>query len=47
VFDFNGEQHIIQDNEHALAMRPDIAIFSAGAAASREWAPKYAARGRQ
>jgi len=45
VFEFNGEPHIIQDNEHALAMRPDIAIFSAGAAASREWAPKYAAAG--
>jgi aspartate-semialdehyde dehydrogenase len=41
----NGEKYIIQDNEHAVAMKPDIAIFSAGGAVSREWAPKYAGAG--
>lgn len=43
--EFNGRMFTIQDNEHAVAMKPDIAIFSAGSAASLEWAPKYAAAG--
>jgi aspartate-semialdehyde dehydrogenase len=42
---FNGKEYTIQDNDHAVVMKPDIAIFSAGAATSREWAPKYAAAG--
>lgn len=29
----------------AVAMEPDIALFSAGASVSREWAPKFAAVG--
>jgi aspartate-semialdehyde dehydrogenase len=29
----------------AISNKPEIAIFSAGAAASKEWAPKYAAAG--
>lgn len=43
--EINGKIYTIQDNEHALAMRPDIALFSAGAETSRQWAPKYAAAG--
>ncbi len=43
--DFNGKNYTLQDNEHTVAMKPDIAIFSAGADTSREWAPKYAAVG--
>jgi len=42
---FNGKKYTIQDNDHAVSMKPDIAIFSAGAGTSREWAPKYAAVG--
>jgi aspartate-semialdehyde dehydrogenase len=35
----------VHTHEQALAQKPDIAIFSAGASTSREWAPKYAAAG--
>ncbi len=31
--------------EEALAKAPDLALFSAGAALSREWAPRFAERG--
>ena len=44
-YDFNGKKYSIQDNSHAISMKPDIAIFSAGGDTSREWAPKYAAVG--
>jgi aspartate-semialdehyde dehydrogenase len=43
--EIDGRKYIIQDNDHAVAMKPDIVIFSAGGAASREWAPKYASAG--
>jgi aspartate-semialdehyde dehydrogenase len=42
---FNNHRYFIHTHEQAIAAKPDIAIFSAGAAASREWAPKYAAAG--
>ncbi|MCX6304299.1 MAG: aspartate-semialdehyde dehydrogenase [Bacteroidetes bacterium] len=42
---FNHHSYIIHTHEQAIAAKPDIAIFSAGAAASREWAPRYAAAG--
>lgn len=34
--------HAVVSVEQALALKPDIALFSAGAAASLEWAPKFA-----
>ncbi len=36
---------IIRSHEEAIAQRPAVAIFSAGGAASKEWAPRYAAAG--
>ena len=42
---FNHHGYFIHSHEQAIAARPDIAIFSAGAAASRTWAPLYAAAG--
>ena len=42
---FNGHRYFIHTHEQAIAAQPDIAIFSAGAAASREWAPRYASAG--
>jgi len=42
---FNHHSYFIHTHEQAIAAKPDIAIFSAGAAASREWAPRYAAAG--
>ena len=43
--DFNNCRYFIHTHEQAIAEKPQIAIFSAGAAASREWAPQYAAAG--
>ena len=42
---FNNHRYFIHTHEQAIAEKPDVAIFSAGAAASREWAPRYAAAG--
>ncbi len=42
---FRGTQYSILDHLQAISQKPDIAIFSAGANASREWAPIYAASG--
>ena len=39
---FNGLEHAIVSVEDAIAARPDLVLFSAGAAASKEWAPKFA-----
>ena len=41
--EFNNCQYLIQTHEQAIASKPQIAIFSAGAAVSKEWAPRYAA----
>jgi aspartate-semialdehyde dehydrogenase len=41
----NDHTYLVQSHDQAIAQKPDIAIFSAGAATSREWAPKYAAAG--
>jgi aspartate-semialdehyde dehydrogenase len=43
--DFDGRSILVMGHQKALELKPDIAIFSAGAAVSREWAPKYAAAG--
>lgn len=40
-----GKKLTVRDNDYAVSRKPDIAIFSAGATTSREWAPKYAAAG--
>ncbi len=42
---FNGKEHTILSHEEAIRLRPDIAVFSAGASVSREWAPRYAEAG--
>jgi len=42
---FNGKEHTVVSMEEAVAARPDIALFSAGASVSKEWAPKFAATG--
>ena len=42
---FNGAEHSIVSVEDAIAARPDLVLFSAGAAASKEWAPKFAEAG--
>lgn len=42
---FQGKPHFVVSVDDAIKMRPDIAIFSAGAAASRQYAPLFAANG--
>lgn len=42
---FNGKQVTVTSHEQAIAEKPSVAIFSAGAAASRVWAPRYAEAG--
>ena len=43
--DFKGKTYKVIGMEDAIALRPDIAIFSAGGSTSTEWAPKFAAVG--
>ena len=45
LIDFNGRKYPVIGNEEALSLKPDIAIFSAGGSASKEWAPRYAEMG--
>lgn len=42
---FQGQTHRVIAVEDAIAARPDIAIFSAGASASKHYAPLFAAKG--
>ena len=42
---FHNQRYMIHTHEQAITAKPDVAIFSAGAAVSREWAPRYAAGG--
>jgi len=42
---FRGKEYEIVSAENAVAAKPQLAIFSAGSAASKEWAPKFAAAG--
>jgi len=42
---FKGETVRVVTLKQALALRPQIALFSAGASVSQEWAPKFAAAG--
>lgn len=39
---FNGKDYSVVSLEDGLAMKPDIAIFSAGRETSKEWAQKFA-----
>ncbi len=42
---FNGKTYKVVSLETAVAMQPDIALFSAGGQTSLDWAPKFAAAG--
>ena len=42
---FQGKTHRVISVEDAIESRPDIAIFSAGGAASKQYAPLFAAKG--
>jgi aspartate-semialdehyde dehydrogenase len=42
---FKGTNYKVIGMEEAIALKPDIAIFSAGGSTSLEWAPKFAAVG--
>ena len=42
---FRGKEWSVVGAEDAIAAKPDVALFSAGAAASRELAPKFAEAG--
>jgi aspartate-semialdehyde dehydrogenase len=42
---FQGKPHKVISVEEAIAARPDIAIFSAGATASKQYAPRFAENG--
>lgn len=42
---FRGKTHQVISVEDAIDARPDITIFSAGAAASRQYAPQFAEKG--
>ena len=42
---FKGKTVRVVTLKQALALRPQIALFSAGASVSQEWAPKFAAAG--
>jgi aspartate-semialdehyde dehydrogenase len=39
---FRGKRHKIIGMADAVALRPDMAIFSAGGSVSKEWAPRFA-----
>jgi aspartate-semialdehyde dehydrogenase len=42
---FRGKDYPIQAMPHALDSSPDLALFSAGGSVSKEWAPKFVAKG--
>ena len=42
---FSGRNYMIVSMQEAIENRPDIALFSAGASVSKEWAPAFAAVG--
>ena len=43
--EFDGKEYSIVSLTDAVAMRPDIALFSAGGSTSQKWAPKFAENG--
>ena len=42
---FKGKPHQVVGMNTAIAMKPEIALFSAGGSTSLEWAPKFAEAG--
>jgi aspartate-semialdehyde dehydrogenase len=42
---FNGRKYKVIGLEEAVASHPQIAVFSAGASTSKEWAPRFAENG--
>ena len=42
LISFKGKDYPVVTAEEAVAMKPDLALFSAGADISKEWAPKFA-----
>ena len=42
---FKGKQYKVVSMADAIAMKPAVAIFSAGGSTSLEWAPKFAEAG--
>lgn len=42
---FKGKVFKVVDKKTAIAMKPDVALFSAGGSTSLEWAPQFAAAG--
>lgn len=43
--EFNGKKYKIVSADDAIALKPDVALFSAGGSTSLEWAPKFAEAG--
>ncbi len=43
--EFKGKKHKVVSADAAIAMKPAVALFSAGGGTSLEWAPKFAAAG--
>jgi len=43
--EFAGKKHTLISLQSAVEKKPDIALFSAGATVSKEWAPKFAEKG--
>ena len=43
--EFAGKTYRVLDHTDVISLKPNAAIFSAGAGTSKEWAPKYAAAG--
>ena len=39
---FQGTEYTIIGLQQAVSLKPDVALFSAGASVSKEWAPKFA-----
>ena len=45
TLEVEGKKYTVQTTQEVLNQRPDVALFSAGGDASKEWAPKFAAAG--
>lgn len=39
---FKGKDHLVVGMRDAIAMKPDVALFSAGGQTSKDWAPEFA-----
>lgn len=45
IVKFKGRDYPVVSVEDALAAKPDVVLFSAGASVSKEWGPKFASAG--